>query len=229
MRATLSNFNVFRLAILIPMVVCVSSRCAVAGFITYTSRSAFEAASTGVSQIDFEGFSVANVPSGSSLGEVSFSYSLGSVNLRVVNSILTTSGTKSLGTDDRDMLQDGDSLDLSFSPRTGVGLYIISRDALFDGDVRLTVSGTPASLVSAASQINLGAGGLAWFLGVQSNDGATFTSASLTTHGGGGAFYYNLDDIVSVVTVPEPNSLCLLAIAAGFAIRFRDRKIKLEM
>ena len=129
------------------------------------------------------------------------------------------------------MLQDGDAIDFTFAPRSGFGLFVISRDSLFDGDVRLTVGGTASSLISAASQLNLGAGGLAWFLGIRSNDGATFSSASLTTHGGGGAFNYNLDDIVTVSAVPEPSSLFLLTLAIALNTRLRRMKssIKTEM
>ncbi len=203
-----------------------TNRCVEADFLTYSSRSGFDAAAgSSVSVINFEGFPVANVPSASSLDGISFTYSLGSVSLRVVDSILTTSSTKSLGTDDRDMLADGDNLNFSFTPRSGFGLYVISRDALLNGDVRLTAGGSVASLVASATQINLGPGGFAWFLGVQSNDGATFTTASLTTHGGGGLFNYNLDDFASAIAVPEPTSFWLLSIAAGIAFRRRDRKI----
>ena len=102
---------------------------------------------------------------------------------------------------------------------------MISRDALINGDVRLTVGGSVASLVSSASQINLGSGGLAWFLGIQSDDGASFTTATLTTHGGGGAFNYNLDDVVTVLPVPEPSSFWLLSVAAACAVRSRPRRI----
>lgn len=197
-----------------------------ADFLTYTSRSGFDAAaSSSVSVVNFEGFSAANVPSASSLDGISFVYSLGSVSLRVVDSIITTSGTQSLGTDDRDMLADGDNLDFSFTPRSGFGLYVISRDSLINGDIQLTAGGSVASLVASASQINLGAGGLAWFLGIQSNDGSTFTTASLTTHGGGGQFNYNLDDFANVLPVPEPASFGLLAFAASIALHVRARRI----
>ena len=174
-------------------------------------------------QNDLESFAAGNIPSGSSLGVFSFSYALGNVSLRLVDTIPTTSGTKALGTDDPVLkLQDGDDINFGFSPRTGFGLYVVSTDALLDGDIRLTVSGMPVSLVSAATQINLGAGGLAWFLGIQSNDSSTFSSASITTHGGGGAFRYTLDDLVSTTAVPEPNSFCLIAI--GLAISFHSRR-----
>jgi len=221
----LSTTVKFRSTILAWLFILSASLHADADLITYSSRNAFVgAASSSISTVDLEAFPVANVPSGSPLEGISFTYSLGSVSLSVVNSITTTSGTKSLGTTDRDMLLDGDNIQFSFAPQTGFGLYIISRDALLDGDLDLTVNGKTASLLSSASQINLGAGGLAWFLGVQSNDGASFTSATLTTNGGGGAFNYNLDDFVTVAAVPEPSSLWLLSVVFGTALRFRSRK-----
>jgi PEP-CTERM motif len=50
-----------------------------------------------------------------------------------------------------------------------------------------------------------------------------FSSASLTTHGGGGAFTYNLDNFVTAV--PEPSSLFLIGTiaAAPVARRFAKR------
>lgn len=195
-----------------------------AGLITYTSRAAFDAAGPSVSVIDFESFPAANVASGSSQGGITFSYNLGSVSLKVVDSIVTTSGSKSLGTDDRDMLQDGDGIDLSFSARQGLGFYIVSRDALLDGDVRLAVNGTVASLSASGSTVNLGEGGLAWFLGIRSDDASTFVSATVSTHGGGGQFNFNLDDIAGVLAVPEPTSSVLLVLSAVAFARFRTRR-----
>lgn len=196
--------------------------------IAYSSRSAFDAAAgSPVSLTDFESFATANVASGNALDGLTFTYSFGNVSLKIVDSLATTSGVKSLGTDDRDFLADGDLLDLSFAPRRGLGVYVLSSDALLDGDIRLTVGSTVASLVAASPQVGLGGGRFAWFLGVQSDDGATFTSASLTTHGGGGAFNYNLDDFVtvSVAAVPEPSSIGLLAFASILTTGFRRRRV----
>ena len=75
-----------------------------ADLITYSSRSAFDtAAGSPVSLVDFEPFPVANVNSGSPLGGVTFNYFFGNVILKVINSLPATSGTKSLGSNDRDL------------------------------------------------------------------------------------------------------------------------------
>ncbi len=213
------------LAILFVVLLVFCPNFARADLIPYTSRSAFDtAAISPVSVLDFESFPIANVNAGNSLGGVTFSYSLGSVSLKVVNSLSTTSGTKSLGTDDLDRLQDGDNIDLSFAARSGFGLYVVSSDVLLSGDVGLQVNGTEALLNTSASPISLGGGRTAWFLGVQSDDGTSFSTAKLTTYGGGGAFNYNLDDFVSVSPVPEPSSAWLLGFVAVAGCRHRNRK-----
>jgi hypothetical protein len=60
--------------------------------------------------------------------------------------------------------------------------------------------------------------GIVFFLGVIDPD-ASFTSASLDTFGGGGAFAYNVDDIVTAV--PEPAALWLLALSLIAGLRLR--------
>jgi hypothetical protein len=57
-----------------------------------------------------------------------------------------------------------------------------------------------------------------FFLGVI-DPGASFTSASLDTFGGGGAFAFNLDDVVTAV--PEPGTALMLGL--GLLILRRRR------
>ena len=68
---------------------------------------------------------------GSGLGGILFSYSLDGIQLKVsttASSYSTTSGTQFLGSDDADILQDGDNLTIAFLPVNALGLYIISND-----------------------------------------------------------------------------------------------------
>jgi hypothetical protein len=198
-----------------------------AGLITYTDRIAFDAVGP-VSLIDFETLASGSILSGSTASGVTFTYNFGGVNLTVDNFFDTTSGSKYLGTNDGGLLQDGDNLTFSFSPVSGFGLYIISQDTLMDGDFTLTSGSTTASLSAASIQQTLGDGSSVWFLGLRSNTSDAFSSVVLETHGGGSAFLYNLDDIVTanVIVVPEPSNALLLLAAAGM---FAGRRIRLSL
>ncbi len=192
-----------------------------ADLITFIDRASFDAAGP-VNLIDFESASVGTVSDGNTISGITFSYNFGGVNLTVEDLFDTTSGTKYLGTDDGGVLQDGDDLTFSFSPVGGFGLYIISQDPLLDGDFTLTSGAVTASLSVASIQQTLGDGSSVWFLGLRSNSLDAFSSAVLETHGGGGAFLYNLDDVITanVTAVPEPSSAVLIVAAFGiFAVR----------
>jgi hypothetical protein len=204
-----------------------------AGLITYVDRSGFDAVGP-VNLIDFETSSVGSITSGGTLSGITFTYNFGGVNLTVDDQFDTTSGVNYLGTDDGGVLQDGDDLSFSFSPVGGFGIYLISQDLLLDGDFTLTSGTATASLSALSVQQTLGDGSSVWFLGIRSTGADTFSSAMLETHGGGGAFLYNLDDIVTanVTAVPEPSSLVLLMSVAGifgcrrFLKPLRKRKLK---
>lgn len=198
-----------------------------AAVITYTDRSVFDAAiiSNGyVSQtLDFDSETAGTlIPSTTSVSGITFNYNFGSAQLLISDQYNTTSGTNFLGTDDgSDLLQDGDDFSLSFSARTAIGLYVISIDSLVDGDFTLTVGATTASLNTANLQQTLPDTSKVYFLGLI-DDSSSFTSALLETHGGGGAFTYNVDDIItaSSAAVPEPASVFLMAsVAFGFGVR----------
>jgi hypothetical protein len=190
-----------------------------AGIMTYTSQATFSAdvSSLGyVSQVaTFDSEVVGTIiPSGSANSGITFGYSFGGPQIKVSDLYSTTSGANFLGTDDgSDLLQDGDDFSMSFGARTAIGLYLISVDTLFNGDFTLTVGGSTAFLDAGSVQQTLSDGSSVYFLGLI-DDSSTFTSASLSTHGGGGAFTYNVDDIITandVVAVPEPTSALLFA------------------
>ena len=85
---------------------------------------------------------------------------------------------------------------MTFAGARAIGLYVISRDELQDGDVLLVAGGGTAALVAANVQQTLADGSRVWFLGLIDHDPG-FSRADLLTRGSG-AFLYNLDDIVTV-------------------------------
>lgn len=208
-----------------------------AAIIPYDNQTSFlsDAAALGytASMIDFDGVSGGPVAiaSGGSVSGVTFTYDFGTVSLTITNGFDTTSPSNFLGTDDGNVLLDGDEITFSFSPRTGFGLYIISADALFDGDFVLATGPDTATLLSAGQTGTLQDGSGFWFLGLLSDSSSTFSSVTLKTPGGVGAFFYNLDDLVLTTVspppgsaVPEPSSIALAMLAsAGVGIRCRRR------
>jgi hypothetical protein len=219
--------TMFQCVALLFLLVSCASHNLTAGLITFTERSTFDSYQPMIqTELDFDSLPTGTIASGSTIDDITFTYSFtGGVELTVTDAFDATSGANSLGTNDGgDALQDGDDLNFTFaSPIKGFGLYIISPDTLEDGDFELTIGATTASLVAANIQNTLGDGGKVWFLGIQSDDATLFSSASLTTHGGGGAFTYNLDNFVTAV--PEPSSLFLIGTiaAAPVARRFAKR------
>jgi hypothetical protein len=204
--------------------------------VAYTDEAAFSAALPGPAVVaDFDGIAAGTViPSGGSADGITFSYDFGGVDLIVTDGdqaggggpFDTTSPPNFLGTSDFDLLLDGDDLGLGFAAANAIGLFIVTAEVpgvtLFDGDIRLSAGGATASLDVDAVQQTLADGSLVFFLGVV-DVAATLTSASLETFGGGGAFLFNVDDIVTAV--PEPGAFALLAPGlALLARRFRTSR-----
>jgi hypothetical protein len=172
----------------------------------YTDQPTFVAALPGTSTtLDFDSATADSlIPSGSALSGITFSYSLDGVQLKVSTTssgYSTTSGTQFLGSDDADILQDGDSMTLSFGAVNAIGLYVISNDVLEDNDLVLIAGGGTASLSKIASQGTLGDGSMVYFLGII-DDQAPFTTASLNT-AGNTAFLFNIDDIITVASTDD--------------------------
>jgi len=168
----------------------------------YTDQTAFNAALPGVSTtVDFDNVAADTlIPSGGSVGGITFSYALDGANLKVSsetsNSYSTTSGGLFLGSDDADILQDGDTITLSFSSVSAIGLYFLSSDALENDDISLSAGGMTANLVAADVQgLPLSDGSSVYFLGIIDETG-TFSTATVTTQGNG-KFLFNVDDIVT--------------------------------
>ncbi len=183
----------------------------------YTDRSAFEAAAVGgTTVVDFDTESTGTVASGSTIDGITFTYDFGTVSMTIDDAFDTTSPPNYLGTDDGGVFLDGDDIDFSFAPSTGFGLYIITADELFDDDLELTVDGETVGIVAADVEGSLPDDSDVYFLGIQSDDNSTFTTASLTGLGGG-FFFYNLDDVVTaqMVAIPEAGSVLTWTVMSG--------------
>jgi hypothetical protein len=188
-----------------------------AGAQSYTSRSAFLAALPGpANTINFDAVpSGTTIASGTGTGGITVTYNFGGVLLKVTGAYPTVSGANALGSTDADVLQDGDNLTATFANRNAIGLEIITKEALQNGDLTLSAGGQTATLSAGAIVQTLTDGSNVYFLGVI-RPATAFTTATLTTVGGG-YFLYNVDDITTAVTqdtdgdgVPDPQDNCKL-------------------
>lgn len=197
---------------------------------TYTDQASFLAALPGpASKLDFEstaaGTTIAN---GGTTGGITFNYNFGGVSMVVTDGnqfggggpFATTSGTNFLGTTDADILQDGDDFTLSVSPVNAIGMFFITADTMLDDDITLGAAGTSVGLNTLDAGTDLGDGGIPYFLGII-DDMNTFTTASITTIGGG-FFLYNVDDITTAV-IPLPGALWLFGSGLVGLLAFRRR------
>lgn len=209
---------------------------------TYTSRSAFDAAVAGISGVtgktlDFESpaASAGDIfPSGTAFQGVTFTYNLGGYELGVDNSHPGTSGANTLKVSDDNGASFasfanfalGDLVDFSFGASHAFGMYIIvGSDTFdfFDNDINLSFAGTTLSNSGSDVASLVGANNVAaLFVGIV-DTASTFTSASLQfgVAGTPGAALFEIDDIVmtsptstgpGTPTVPEPATLALLGL-----------------
>jgi hypothetical protein len=198
----------------------------------YTDSASFFADLPGAAvTANFDGLTSGDgIASGGSADGITFTYSFGGGAELVVTDgsafggggpFDTTSSPNFLGTNDFDILLDGDDLVLGFASANAIGLFIITAEepglTILDGDIGLTAGGETAFLDVDAVEDTL-SDGIVFFLGIIDPD-AVFTSASLDTFGGGGAFAFNVDDIVT--TVPEPGLALLLGLAGLVGCRRR--------
>ena len=204
--------------------VAADARASVASF---TSKAAFDAATTGladVAVVDFDDVIAGTlIPSDTGIGAVTFSYAIGAgAQLLVIDAFETTSGLNSLGiTDDLSFLA-GDGFSIGFPPATAVGLFVIGEDTL-PGDIALGVGAN--SVANGEPEALLADGSSVYFLGlVESDPALAFESATLTSTivENVGDFVFNVDDIR---LAPEPaaalgSGVAVLALA-GLARRLR--------
>lgn len=197
--------------------------------VAYTDQASFLAALASSSTLDFDSETAGStIPSGGSVGGVTFTYALpGLAQLKVSDLFETPSSPNFLAADLYELLAAGDDFTMTFAATNAIGLYVISADApntfLFDGDLTLSAGGGNALLDVDAPELQLLDDAYVYFLGIV-DPAATFTSASLTTNAGG-LFFYNVDDIITGTAVPEPSSALLLGLgtAALAALRARSR------
>jgi hypothetical protein len=205
---------------------------ATASPIGFTDRTAFDAATSGLSgmnTLDFDSLAVGSLGAGPFQG-ISFTFSIGGGFVaNVVDAYDTTSGANALGTNGDSTFLAGDSFTMSFAnPTQAVGLYVIASDILFPGDFTLATPGGSVGNAGSASA-TLPDFGKVFFLGLYDPSQA-FSSATLTSNNGAD-FLFNVDDIrgqsdagQSTTPVPEPTSLLLFGIGLlGVGVK-RSRK-----
>ncbi|MBS0372262.1 MAG: hypothetical protein JSS57_24020 [Proteobacteria bacterium] len=210
---------------------------ALAALATYQAQGNFNAAIAGLTATttDFDGIAPGtSYPPGSGPAGSGFTVGLtaGSAssgfNLPTVGSVFwTTSGTHYLGLDNPDTaFESGDALVFSFlSPVQGFGLYVVGGRDLLDiqaGAVTLTVDGATLA-ISSIDYLASGNGDYAFFLGFATDDGSTFSSATLTVGDGSGVIPVTVDDVTLARTpdngtpLPEPGGLLLVSTAMAAA------------
>ena len=227
--------NIFRSGILFSL----ATGAAQAVTTTYTDQSAFFTALSGsVNTLDFESItSGTTFSSGSTLNGITFNYDFGGGSLAVTDGdqfggggpFDTTSGSGFLGTDNSDLLIDDDDFSLDLLATNAIGFSVITAEApnisLFDDDIQLTASGITALLDVDNVQQTLADGSLVFFIGII-NDSASFTTASVDTPNSSGAFFYNIDDIVTTSAVPVPAAFWLFGSGLVGLISFSKRNTK---
>jgi hypothetical protein len=196
-----------------------------AALVAYSSRSDFEAAIAAhvSTTVDFDSASVGDaIPSGSSFGGISFSYSLtdltGDPLTMVVDGFFDTTSAPNylaLRTQGGDFVNflSGDSFTLGFAqPVNAFGLNIIANDVLRPGDsFSLTTAGLGGIITAPlAPSTTLADGGQLYFLGVTSDQ--AFSSAVFGSTGSGLEFTH---DNLIYAAVPLPAALWLLGSGLG--------------
>ncbi len=171
----------------------------------YTTRAAFNAALPGPATTNgFDGVVAGTtVASGGSVAGVTFTYNLSGTLIKVSNAYPAVSAGNALGTNDADIFQDGDSLTLGFAATNALGINIITKEPLQNGDMTLSAGGRSVSIAGATVQQVLADGSNVYFLGVI-NASTAFTTATLATIGGG-YFFYNLDSFVTARAADTDN------------------------
>ena len=132
-------------------------------------------------------------------GDISFEYDFDGIPIRVAHLYATTSTPNFLGTDDGGMFHDGDDFSLSFPTGHAIGLFFITADPMFDGDLTLSAGGAVASLATADVEQTLSDGSRVYFLGIIDAD-TPFTRAEIIALAGG-FFLFNIDDVVTAPAI----------------------------
>lgn len=167
---------------------------------SYTRYTDFvSAAPTPIATLDFDELDPGTtIDQASTTSDITFEYDFGGIPMKIAHVYATTSTPNFLGTSDGGMFHDGDDFSLSFPAGHAIGLFFITADPLFDGDLTLTANGITAKLTTANIEKTLPDGSSVYFLGIVDNKDV-FTKANIVALAGG-FFLFNIDDIVTAPT-----------------------------
>jgi len=225
------RFSMGRAILMLGILALVFAGTVNAAPVGYTDYAAFEAALPMGPDVRDLGAYGDIIASGAPVDGISFTYDFGTFDhdgnpgTDPIAKQMMVDGYLDLGTNDSDMLLDGDEFDMIFTdPVSAIGMYFITGDPLYEGDIMLTVGtetvGLAASAVFdddpdvlayfAAGGVDIGGGWSKYFLGIVDADPAgAFTSASVSNISGG-YFTYTVNNITTSAPVPEPTTMLLL-------------------
>ena len=208
-----------RLSFLLGCVVLLSiARSSGAAIVTHTSSSTYNAAIAGRTIVteNFDSATAGTVISnGSTFADITFTYNwAGGESIRINDIADTNSGANYLGATNStgtpvDLIADGNNITFAPTmPTSAMGLYVITADAAFDGDLTLSTTGGSVSVLAAAVEGSLPDNSQIYFLGLVEDTGAELGSFSLTASISAGAaqLRYRLDGITYAEAIPEPSS-----------------------
>jgi hypothetical protein len=192
----MNNNNALCLALCLALSASVTTT-AVAEPTAYTRYADFSAATpVPVKTLDFDTMTPGTtIARAGTTGDITFEYDFGGIPMKIAHLYATTSKPNFLGTSDGGMFHDGDNFTLVFRAGHAIGLFFITADPIFDGDLTLTAGGTTASLSAASIEKTLPDGSKVYFLGIVDSKGS-FTRANVAAIPGG-FFLFNVDDIVT--------------------------------
>jgi hypothetical protein len=216
--------RIMKLSALALLALLISTVTVAASTVTYTTLSSFTAATTGVTDQNFDSAPVGMLAPGDgsasgTVGTLSFTAHVDGGNFYVTNIFNATSGANYLGSDYPDgTLASQDNFTVTLPSSSAIGLYLLVGGPLAAGDFTLSVAGGSA-VNSGIAQTTLGDGTFVYFLGLTSDTNFTSATLRLTTPAGpADGPYWNVDDIrygTALTTtpppaVPEPASLLLI-------------------
>ena len=200
-----------------------------ADIITTTVESTYDAGLTslGVNIVTVQEFDTTAagtlISNGSSLG--AFTFGGLPAGAGVDNAFVTTSGSNFLGIPTGGTFTGG-SFTFTFAPSNAFALKIITSNkppTLSNDDFTLTAGGQSLSMNTADASLVSGFppfSSESYFFGIINTD-TTFTSATFTKNGGDSLNFF-IDDL-EIAAIPEPGTIGLLGLVAGFAAVRRRR------